>query len=319
MRKFTALMMLLCLLFLSGCAPASEAPTVPEEAFPPAATDEPAEAPAEATEAATEEPTEPPTEAPTEPPRLSDSTRPDYDLGSCRSLEGSPWVVMIFLDDDESAWEAEAARLHAETQILPGLAFLEEKAALWERELAFQTRVFVADPAAGETLRYPGTVEADIMTNPPTGDLLTQAALALGYDSPEQMDAALREETGGEIVYLLLLNKDGRSYSMDDSENDGTDMLEYCVLFTHFTDYTYVTGPSTVAHEVLHLFGAEDYYDPYGTHPQRAVLAESLYPNDIMLRVYLDISYNTLEAFTAYTVGWSHTLPEECRQTGWWG
>ena len=79
MRKFTALLMLLCLLILSGCVPEAADPTVPEESFPPAATEEPTEAPVETTEAATEEPTEPPTEAPTEPPRLCDSTRPDYD------------------------------------------------------------------------------------------------------------------------------------------------------------------------------------------------------------------------------------------------
>ena len=133
------------------------------------------------------------------------------------------------------------------------------------------------------------------------------------------MDADFSAKSGGEVIFLLLLNKDGCSYSINDGLDDGYDEPEYCVLFTHYTDYTAVTGPSTVAHEILHLFGAEDYYDPYGTHPQRAVLAESLYPTDIMLRVYTDISWNTLGSFTAYSVGWTEDLPEECRQVGWWG
>lgn len=308
MRKAIAALAALCLLAaLAGCA----APA--EDAVTGLAAKLPTEAP---TEAPTDPPTEPPTEAPTEPPRLCDSTRPDYDLGSCRELAGSLRVVLIFLDDGESQWDEESIRLQYDSRVAPALAFLESAAAQWDIALEF-----LPVPEDGEPLRaeYDGVVVKDIFSSDPSADILNHAAAGLGYFSPERMDGDLSARYGGDIIYLLLLNKDGCSYSINDSLDDGFDETEYCVIFTDYLDYAAVTGPSTIAHEILHLFGAEDYYDPYGTHPQRAVLAESLYPTDIMLRVYTDISRNTLGDFTAYSVGWLAQMPEECRQTGWWG
>ena len=50
-------------------------------------------------------------------------------------------------------------------------------------------------------------------------------------------------------------------------------------------------------------------------------MAEELYYNDIMLRTYVKDAYeeyNTIGAFTAYSVGWLDTCPPECLDERWW-
>ena len=91
--------------------------------------------------------------------------------------------------------------------------------------------------------------------------------------------------------------------------------MEYCLIFTGFTDTSYDSASDTVAHETLHLFGAEDYYYP----DSRKALAKQVYPTDIMLCAMSDLAYFTLDSYTAYCVGWTDTAPEVCSNPAWWG
>ena len=66
--------------------------------------------------------------------------------------------------------------------------------------------------------------------------------------------------------------------------------------------------PATIAHEMLHPFGADDLYFPYDTDTARAELAKEYFPDDIMLRVDPLLSTLTIGAYTAYKVGWTDSL-----------
>ena len=70
------------------------------------------------------------TAAETEPEDDSeyDELRPDYNLGTCRVLEGNVSVVLFYMDDFESSWtKAEISRF-TEKEIEPALSFLEKEA-----------------------------------------------------------------------------------------------------------------------------------------------------------------------------------------------
>ena len=120
-----------------------------------------------------------------------------------------------------------------------------------------------------------------------------------------------------QIAYVVMLDKGGRSYSLPYSGRNrdvSADYeLEYSVIFSGFTDTSRDSASDTVAHELLHLFGAQDYYYP----ESRKALAEQYYPKDIMLCDMPDLEYFTLEAFTAYTLGWTDEIPDVCQEPGW--
>ena len=83
-------------------------------------------------------------------------------------------------------------------------------------------------------------------------------------------------------------------------------------------DLVYDCPPSTVAHEMLHLFGAEDFYAEGDQRNGRAYLASIYYPYGIMYQGYYDISYNYVDQFTAYAVGWIDYTPNVCYDDNWW-
>ena len=71
---------------------------------------------------------------------------------------------------------------------------------------------------------------------------------------------------------------------------------------------------SVVAHELLHLFGAEEMYDPAG----RNEIAKQKYLKDVMLWTESFIARNEITEFTAYCIGWTDTIPAICYDPDWW-
>lgn len=253
-----------------------------------------------------------------------DYTRLSYQTGNCRDLSGNPYVITIFLDDNVSSWSEQEVLNAIWYQVNPGLEYLEQEAAKWGVYLDFNQGYYATYGHPDQPVRYNGVI-SDFMTDgTTTRDILDQAAVSLGFDSREHMHTCLKEHSGQEqIIYMFMLNKYGRSYAstynMDsaiecEERGEGVNLLESVVIFSGF-GYEYGdTGPDTIAHETLHVFGAEDYYMP----DARKALAEQYYPTDIMLCRMPDINSFTLGDFTAYCVGWTDQVPAICSNPEWW-
>ena len=248
-----------------------------------------------------------------------DQTRLSYNVGNCKALEGKPYVLAIFLDDDVSHWSEEEVLRYWRDLIDPGLTFLEENAALWGAELEFQKGYYASYGHPDRPVKYDGVIST-FMDGVTTEDVLEQAAASLGFSSKEHMHEHLQAYSGqDQIAYLIMLNKGGRSYSRPYRNRSNTQSaenyyMEYCMIYTGFYDDSYDTASDTIAHEMLHLFGAEDFY----AMENRKKLAAELYPKDIMLCAMPDLEYFDLGDFTAYTVGWTDEVPAVCGNENWW-
>lgn len=246
------------------------------------------------------------------------ATRISYDTGSCRLLRGSPFVAVIYLDDDESSWtEEEVLRANADL-IDPALDFMEQNAASWNVDLDFRMGYY-ASYNREQPVKYNGTVGSFDNDSDISYDILDQAAVSLGFEGEADMHRRLQEYAGGEqVAFVLMMDKGGRSYCINSERTSGSDdrwhsLVEYCLVFSGFTDTSRDSGSDTVAHEMLHLFGAEDYYYP----DSRAAMARKYYPTDIMLCGMEDLAFFTLEEYTAYCLGWTNTAPGICQIPGW--
>ena len=247
---------------------------------------------------------------------ITDQTRKNHNKGSCYDMESDICYFIVHLDDKESSWEGQEKTEFIEKKLLVSLDYLSQKANDYSVTISKKYKSY---PVGDDTkVVYDGIIETEVVENGSQEDIFNQVALSLGYKSPEEMDSALKKENNvKQIAYLFVVNKEGRSYKYSYVTEDSK-QLEFCLFFDDTLSFNENTCCSTIAHEILHLFGAEDFYDPYGEMPEREKLAKELYPDDIMLTLVNDVNRAKIGAYTAYAVGWTDTLPKECDTENWW-
>lgn len=245
--------------------------------------------------------------------------RPNYGLANCRKLEGNPVVVLLFMDDDESHWNADEISTFTEEHILLGLNYLENNAKKWGVDLDFVVESHSTHLGAYE-LKYEGIVNTNLYVGGSSKDVLDQAAQDMGCDSNWELYSYYKSKyPNDDIIFLNFLNKSGISYTRHAISTGYLEYSEHCVIFADYWGFPpetrkYGSRAATVAHEILHLFGAEDFY----SSSAREALANKLYPNDIMLWQYDDINDNLIGDYTAFSVGWTTMVPDVCFENKWW-
>lgn len=239
--------------------------------------------------------------------------REDYDLGTCKDLSGNVSVILFYIDDFESAWTDEEISRFTEYEVEPGLLFLEQEAKKYGIELDLTVK------KSYSSIFYDDEVITSIAnTGLASADVLWHAAVQSGYSSSTKMIEALRKKyKTEEIVCITVFNKGGTSYALNPKRGTDTKIDEHCIVFARELN-TANNGPegsqaAVVAHEMLHLYGAEDLY----ASTSRKSLARRYFPNDIMLSAAYDIGTNTVDAATAFYIGWTDTVPEVFWQNGW--
>ena len=244
--------------------------------------------------------------------------RPGYQMGSCQRLSGNIATVTLFVDSGRNKWTEKEAQRYYRKVIAPGFQFLEDKARQRDMDLHFDNWQLISTE---DDELYLSSSEIII-----TGDfdkistqegLFDRFARSLAFQGEYEMNAYFeRLFDVDQVVYILVLNKPGRAFAYQDNGDPSQDWIEFCTLYTKSSD-GFIVSPRTLAHEVLHLFGAEDYYDPNGDKPERKKLAEQVCPNDIMLRNMNDIRLHEVSDITAYTVGWLQQAPDTVKDPLW--
>ena len=240
-----------------------------------------------------------------------DPLRPSYMGGNCGKAEGTYTAVVLFADDDVSSWTEEEAEDVFLSQIVPGLRWIENEASGYGVYLSFETVSFVGD-GHGLPVRYGGTVNPDYRNSGTEYDILDSIAKGRGLGSGWELYALMSMRYGrDDVVFIVVFNKQGVGRTIALSGGTGEGMAEHSVLFA---DRDPGSGAVAAAHETLHLFGAEDLYEG----SERPSMAREYYPDDIMLVNPGDPEMCRTGDYTAFTVGWTDTVPEVCRYDGWY-
>ena len=273
-----------------------------------------------ATKPVTATTTRKPTTTTTTQPPAAQSYRAWYDLGNCGTLTGHPTLVVLFVDDAESEWNDTLIQHFQNVQIAKAVEWMEQQAAEYGVVLEIQTKFYHGTLDNGGRVYYPDTVAHA----PDEGDydLLETVVANMGEGTADQFLAKLRRDNGGEdVMFLCMVNKDGLSYARGCAD-PYSQIMEYAVVYARDTDVPATDAlhqkthnrASVVAHELFHLFGAEEMYEPEG----RNAIAVRKYLKDVMLWTESFIVRNEVTAFTAYCLGWTDTVPAICYDSNWW-
>jgi len=247
--------------------------------------------------------------------------RSRFDLGTSRQLSGECTVVLFFISDDESRWEKDAVLSFTERIVIPALSYLENEAQKFGLSLSFSVKRYAAGLSPQIDPVYHGTVNRDLRLSGSTKDIPRQMASLLGYgDEMELRRAMIRQWNANESIFpIMLLNKSGTAYARPQISGEVVDHWEHVVLFADGLQdpeglwKIHSDRSAATAHEILHLFGAEDFYVP----EERLLWAEKHYREDIMLLDSYRIEKLSVGKVTAYQLGWIDQPPEEMNEIPW--
>ena len=247
------------------------------------------------------------------------SSEEEFPLGTAAELEGKIVVVSIFLNDNTTSWDFDSAADNETIQKLSrnmamGMDWIVEQGKKYGKDIEF---IYNWDDDA--ELFYVIDIDCDFSTGE---NQIAEVKMLLDENFVEVSNKLMDRYSADNIIYAMYLN-----------ENENTNMVCHAMPFNGtelgydmpyepicLTNYVYGAeqGPATYAHEMLHLFGAPDYYDVdemgnnYGMTPEFVEYCENNMKNEIMYSTYdpytntipKDGVTNDFTDLTAYYVGW---------------
>lgn len=245
--------------------------------------------------------------------------------GSAGDLEGRTIVVTIFGSDDVYSWDYSYRDKPAKGDIRDFLEiagdYLEEMAASYGKK-----SYFITDFIEHEDLSYDADFSPEVFDEDFVyyGQIDT---LVWDYIDENIDEEFLREKYRADnVVYFFIMNTDVTNDLVTCTRNwyPGTSSdSEIVYLFN--VDYGLLNPPAVYAHEILHTFGAPDFYTTsweYGITNEFIRYVEANLNNDIMYTCsdpvtgdYLyDRIANDYSDLTAYFVG----LTDDCSLADEW-
>lgn len=196
------------------------------------------------------------------------------DKGNCETLRGDVSILLVFVSDSESSWDP-VSREMAERDLCREMLRMMDYAKGYGVSLS----LFYGE--------WDISVAVDVESNN-SEHWEAPVCAAMGFQSLYDLQMALERDWGvASAPVVFVLNKTGRAAAYS-SYSEGAE--EYLTVYS--SEY------STFCHELLHLYGARDYYYPMAVSDAAATFL----PDSIML------SGGTVDELTAYTVGWTKSL-----------
>jgi hypothetical protein len=245
-----------------------------------------------------------------EPSRLPDVARLNQ---ANPSLLGRVTLISVFVGRDGRPWsDLEIAQAH-ESMISAGL-WIEREASrrdapvnlgladtFFQVEDEFEELVEVAFSAEGDDF---GPMEANASTKGIVG--ASRAAARLGFVDVVDLMERINPRVEADVrIWLFHLRRAGRSLAIPASEGEVSG-VGLAVCYSREASFPEaLTGrgrvdPTTVAHELLHLFGASD---KYGVS-LRTFSPDSVSSKDIMRLNFESLARMRIDTLTASEIGW---------------
>jgi hypothetical protein len=208
-------------------------------------------------------------------------------------------VLTVFISETE--WDYKEKKTLYD-KLYEAEGWLSEQAENYGRTVAFEGGEYGLE----KTVIMDHIVAGQAKGDEPV-DLVSVVLRKVGYSSNASFVDWVRENTDCEnTVVVIFANKSGTGYAIACSSDMDMEkyFLEGCILFKNYSNNKPLAA-SSIAHELLHLFGAWDLYATFSQTKDREEKAGQLFPDDIMYRVSYNIRELSIGPLTAWLVGLS--------------
>lgn len=224
--------------------------------------------------------------------------------GSAKSLEGNIYVLTCYVT--ETQWSDEEVEAYNK-MLLEAEDWLVEQAGNYGKDVFFMNGIAGLDTP----LLFDNIVSGTGSGDEPV-DLVSKLMPRIGYKNGLEFAKWVKTymKCDGCLV-LMIANKPGRGYSMAYKDSYSKEMyyLEGTILYTSFEDGM-PNCSACIAHEMCHLFGAEDLYATFLQTEENEARARELFPDDIMLRVSYDINTLKIDWLTGWLIGLTEDMED---------
>lgn len=217
--------------------------------------------------------------------------------GSAPALSGKIYVLTCYVS--ETGWSDQEVDSITDL-ILEAEDWLVEQAGNYGKDVTFVNGTEGLDTP----LLYDHIVSGTGSGDEPV-DLVSKLMPKIGFKNGLEFTKWVHNYTDCDgCMVLIVANKPGRGYSMtyNNSYDAKTYFLEGAMLYSSYSDGRPYCAAS-IAHEMCHLFGAEDLYATFIQTEENEARARELFPDDIMLGVSYDINEKKIDRMTAWLIG----------------
>lgn len=220
--------------------------------------------------------------------------------GSAKKLEGTTYSLLFFISDEQSEWTyIEKQRIVQ--QITDAEIWLMAQAKTFNRNIRFEHGFFGWEKDI--------TVETMPQGNRSGKEdvfLVKKIIERVGYTDSNQL---IEQIPAQNIQLLFLFKRDGVNYAFPYSPEVADEFYLEGMSIYHRFDAKTPQCTACIAHEMLHLFGAWDFYQSFQTTKNQENQARKQFPHSIMLRTSYKIEELSIDPITAWRIGWLEEEP----------
>ena len=239
------------------------------------------------------------------------------DLGSAGSPEGTTLIISIFANELNTNWDFETEEDRTTRTLM--LSHMESATSWLTQQIGvYGTEShFIYDWEENPDLCYSYDFGQLMLVRPDGGGYWKQENYVLENIPSEALKDKYQAQN---IIYMFYFNTDEtntvNSWSLGNNQDLETEIINVFVRDNLSDDFYYMPA-SSIAHEIMHCFGAHDLYYASDVIPQDYVdHCTAIDSNDIMFTVSLGESIPQLfTPLDAYYLG----LVDSCEEVDTWG
>jgi hypothetical protein len=223
-----------------------------------------------------------------------------WQAGSAYSLDGKIYTLTCFISTPENRWTA-AEKKQACFKINNAKNWLMFEAHEYNIHLQFDDGVW----GLQNDISF-DTIDDGNAGGKNPNDWVSRVIEKAGSSTPLEVYDSIKKATGCDNVQVIILAKQkGRGYATPyrSDASKAKFFLEGAILYAK-DNLGGDLKTASIAHEMLHLYGAWDLYTTYAQTEEKETKAKEIYPNDIMLRSDPKMSELEVAELTAWLVGW---------------
>ena len=222
-------------------------------------------------------------------------------IGSAKELTGNTYILEVFISDQNNNWLYEE-KLDIINKYYEAINWIQNQSRRYNINVNFEGGNFGLD----SDIKI-NNIEYGTASGNENIDMVSTVLKKIGYENSLSFYNWAINNNFDNTFVLIFVKGMGTGYAIaydTDIMNKDLYYLEGAILYEKYLNGQELAS-SSIAHEMLHIYGAWDLYATFQQSREIEQLAKIYFPNSIMHRVSYNINELDIDSLTAWRIGWN--------------